>query len=443
MKSTRLQSLEKLNKIFSKKMKSKDALSDTLNDVHDSDRSFIMEIVYGCVRYRLFLEWVLSRFLKKLHRTKKKTFLNLMMALYQLHFMRVPDFAAVHESVEIEKSINGNPSLVNGVLRNYLRRRHAIHPPSFDVTPIEHIHITESYPIWLIRKWAERFSLSETLEMARSYNRIPPLTLRVNTLKGHVLSVLEDLKRKGITCDRSMYSPDGIKTVHTPFSAVSDLMGMVFVQDEASQLISYLLNPQPGDRILDACAAPGGKSTHIAQITHNGASIDALDVDMKRLSLLRENIELLQATSISVISGDALTFRTDVPYDRILIDAPCSALGVIRRNPDVKYRHQHSNLKSLGEKQVHILLSVSNALAQGGEMVYCVCSTEPEETVDVIKEFLNIKSDFYIINDIDDLSLEPPFKEILRGLISKEGYFITYPHIHDMDGFFAVRLKKK
>jgi 16S rRNA (cytosine967-C5)-methyltransferase len=230
---------------------------------------------------------------------------------------------------------------------------------------------------------------------------------------------------------------------NTPFSAIADLRGKVFVQDEAAQVIGYLLDPREGNAILDACAAPGGKATHIAQITRNGSAITAVEEDEKRLKLLNDNIRSSGAHSVSAVRLDILDYRSVTPFDRILLDAPCSALGVIRRNPDVKYRHSPEALRKFGIKQLEILNHVSSLLKRGGTMVYSVCSTEPEETRDVIAGFLNNKKDFYIIDTILDVTLPEPFTRNLQELFNEEGFMITYPHVHHVDGFFAVRLGRK
>lgn len=433
-----------LFRIISQGKKIKGAMADSLAPgTPGIDRAFIMEIVYGCVRYKLYLDWLLGHLIKDVTRLGDMTRANLLAGIYQIEFMRVPEWAAVHETVEVEKAFRGNASLVNAVLRNYLRKQHRFRIPSFSRNPVKHISLATSHPEWLIRKWSERFPAEEVLRLAQANNAIPPLSIRVNTLVSSIDEIVSILHQRNIPSKRSTFSPDGLVLNQTPFSAVADLRGKIFIQDEASQIMGHLLDPRPGDTILDACAAPGGKTTHLAQITRNAARILAVEKDTERMSLLSENIRMHHAESVQLRLMSILDFRSDDEFDRILLDAPCSALGVIRRNPDVKYRHSPEALRDFGRKQLEILTHVSAFLEKKGTLLYSVCSTEPEETLDVIESFLNNRRDFYIIDTVDDSTLPVPFQHSLKGLMSREGYFVTYPHIHNTDGFFAVRLGRK
>lgn len=443
MDTNRLTALGIIRDIIINGMKTKTAMAAIDSSRKEIDRAFIMELTYGCVRYKLYLEWIIRHFLREFERTESYTILNLMMAIYQILFMRVPDWAAVNEAVEIEKNRKGIPSLVNGVLRNYIKTKESLALPSLSKNPTRHISLLTSHPEWLISRWAKRFRTPELIAFAKSNNKIPPLAVRVNTLMCNKREISSTLRERNIDHVDSKYCPEGIVLKSTSYQSVSDLLGILFIQDEASQLVSYLLGAREGDIILDACAAPGGKSTHIAQLTRNRSRIFALDSNGYRLEKLAENIRTFGSFAVNLVESDVLSYNPDHVYNRILLDAPCSALGVIRRNPDVKYRHEPADLKQLGERQLRMLLHVSGLLGECGTLVYSVCSTEPEETLDVIKQFLNIRKEFYIINDINDIELENSYKENVSQLFTKEGYLITYPHIHDMDGFFAVRLTNK
>lgn len=407
------------------------------------DRAFVMELVYGCIRHRILLEWLIGKLVRDTKNLPQTTTVSLMLGLYQIRFTRVPAWAAIHETVEIEKAGAGISRLVNGVLRSYQRRQEQLAPPSFSQHPLQHISIATSHPLWLVEKWARRFPLPEVLAMANANNEIPPLSVRVNTLLSSVQTVTSALKGRNIPYTMSRFSPDGIVLQGTPYSAIADLRGEIYVQDEAAQIISHLLDPHEGDLILDACAAPGGKSTHLAQLTRNHARIIALDPDPARIRILKENVRVQHAHSIEVIEGDVSALGTQETFSRVLVDAPCSALGIARRNPDVKFRHSPETIVDLGRKQLRILADSSRVLKRGGLMVYSVCTTEPEETVDVVERFLHNNREFYIINVVRDISLPEPFRHTLEGLMEREGYFFTYPHRHSTDGFFAVRLGKK
>lgn len=436
MQTTRELALKALDEIWQKDKKPKNVLEELSQFLDRRDRAFLMELVYGVVRFRDTLDWALKKFLKKPSALGRDTLNNLRLAAYQILFMRVPQWAAVNEAVELEKKL-GRPEVVNAVLRNLLRipeTERLDFDPLRKQGPVPCIALSTSHPRWLVKRWVHRFGEEQASALAEANNRIPPLTLRVNTLKTTRDGLIKSLSGMDIQGEPTSLSPDGIKLKEfRTYKELSGLKDSFIVQDEASQLISCLLDPQPGERILDACAAPGGKATHVAQLMQDRGEIVAVEFDGKRVERLRENIGQFGISSIHVVQTDILNYSANEPFDRILLDAPCSALGVIRRNPDVKYRHSPQDLLRFRANQLNILRHVSQFLKPGGIMVYSVCSTEPEEGEDLIKEFLKESGDFYII----DTAL--PF---LQGLI-KDGFLRTYPHVHDMDGFFGVRLCRK
>lgn len=444
MDTNRLLAAQILTAVIFGNEKTRDAMASAMPaDASRLDRAFVMELVYGCTRNRILLEWLVGRLVRDAKSLPPATMVSLMLGLYQMRFTRVPAWAAIHETVEIEKAAAGIPRLVNGVLRSYQRRQRELAIPSLTRHPIEHISIATSHPRWLVERWAARLPLPEVLAMALANNEIPPLSLRVNTLLSSEQEVTSALTERSIPFTMSKYSPEGILLHGTPYPAIADLKGRIYVQDEAAQLIGHLVNPQEGDLILDACAAPGGKSTHLAQLTANRARIVALDKDPARVQILRENVLVQHAHSVEVREGDVGGFGNHMAFDRVLVDAPCSALGVIRRNPDVKFRHSPQAISEFGRTQLRVLTDSSRLLKSGGLIVYSVCTTEPEETVEVVERFLHNNRNFYIISVVHDISLPEPFLRTLKGLMEKTGYFFTYPHLHSTDGFFAARLGKR
>jgi 16S rRNA (cytosine967-C5)-methyltransferase len=301
---------------------------------------------------------------------------------------------------------------------------------------VPYIALLTSHPSWLIKRWVKRFGEEEARELAEANNRIPPLTIRVNTLCSTREQLLERFSLRGIAGEPSQFSPDGIRLKgSSTVKEYLDLKDSFVVQDEAAQLITYLLGPKPGERILDACASPGGKTTHIAQMMKDRGEILAVEIDEGRIPQLQENIFNLAMNSITLLHRDFRELERSRAgfFDRILLDAPCSALGVIRRNPDIKYRRRPHDVREFMKKQLDMLRTAANMLKPGGSIVYSVCSTEPEEGEEVVKEFLKDSEDFYIID-----TTIPFLKDFMR-----EGLFRTYPHIHDMDGFFGVKLCKR
>jgi 16S rRNA (cytosine967-C5)-methyltransferase len=347
--------------------------------------------------------------------------------------MRVPDFAVVHEAVELEKD-SGKPSLVNAVLRNIIRSRESISLPLRLDDPAQDISINTSHPEWMVKRWIGRYGVDEARCLAEANNAIPPLTLRVNTLRISRDELLAGLSEKGIMAGPSRFSPDGITLDRAvSYQDLSAFQGLFSVQDEASQLISYLLSPEPGEHVLDACAAPGGKTTHVAQLMRDEGEVTATDRDPHRLRKLEENVRSLGIRSIRVVQADIGDPKGLGTFDRVLLDAPCSSTGVIRRNPDVRYRHTPRSIADFGKQQVRLLKSAASLVRKGGRLVYSVCSTEPEEGEDVVRDFLKTSGEFRIIESGPDF----------LGQFAERGFFRTFPHRHDMDGFFGVILCRK
>ncbi len=430
--------IECLLDIFLRAARPKQSIEARSARLDRRDRAFLMEIVYGVLRYRDTLDWILNRFLKSPSKLGVFTLNNLRVAVYQVFFMRVPDWAVVNESVEIEKAssageLRGKPPLINAVIRNVLRQKDRFQPPIAFDDAATGITVNTSHPKWLVKRWVARLGEKEAALLAESNNAVPPMTIRVNTLKTTREELLSLLNERGVAASPTVFSPDGITLLDIrSYEELSFAHGLFLVQDEASQLISYLLAPRPGERVLDACAAPGGKTTHIAQMMKDDGEVVAVEKDPVRVRRLRENIEALGIRSVRIVNDDVASMK-DSGFDRILLDAPCSATGVIRRNPDVKYRHKAGDLAAFRARQVELLGCVSGLLSKDGRLVYAVCSIEPEEGEEAVKEFLKSSGHFRII----EADVGP------AGNFLDKGFFRTYPHRHNMDGFFGVSLCRK
>jgi 16S rRNA (cytosine967-C5)-methyltransferase len=432
MTKTRSSAVACLAEILKKEGRPKQVLEQSSVSLDRRDRAFIMEIVYGVLRNLYVLDWIIGTFVKSTKQIKDQTINNLRIALYQILFMRVPDFAVVYEAVEIEKD-RGKPSLVNAVLRNIIRNKENIRLPIPIDDPVKDISINTSHQPWMVKRWIERYGIDETRSLTEANNSIPPLVLRTNTLRIARNELLRRLAEAEIGAQATRFSPDGIVMDRAfSFQDLAAFQGLFSVQDEASQMIGFLLSPQQGERILDACAAPGGKTTHLAQLMQDKGEIIAIDKDDHRLGKLQENIRSHGIESVRVIRADIGAQKGLGTFDRILLDAPCSSTGVIRRNPDVKYRHTRQDIITFGKKQANLLRAVAPLLRDGGKIVYSVCSIEPEEGEHVIQDFLKTSGEFRII-DAD--------QEFMTTFM-RNGFFRTFPHKHTMDGFFGALLCK-
>jgi len=408
------------------------------------DRGLFAELVFGVLRRQGTLDHILSQLLvRPLEDLNISALTCLRLGLYQLVYLdRIPESAAVNEAVATaKKCCSSFASLVNAVLRNYLRKKDSITFPDKSSALADYIAARHSHPLWLVRQWIAQLGGHEAEELAEVFSLRPELTLRVNTLRVDRENFLRRLSAADIQARPCVYSPHGI-TLSALKGGVRELPGfeegLFVVQDESSQLAGLLLGAQPGERILDVCAAPGGKTAHMAQQMENRGELLAMDISKSKLSLLRETAERLGITIIRTQVSNLLD-NTSLPeglFDRILLDAPCSGLGVIQRNPEAKWRLGVDDINRLSETQKKMLNNAIKALKPGGRFLYSTCSTSREENEDVLQLFLSGRNDCMLEN------LNECFP-LWRGLFSPEGTMRTWPHRHHMDGFFAARLVKK
>lgn len=411
------------------------------NNIHD--RRLLTQLVYGTLRMRGHLDWIIQRLYSGRLKSMDVGIKNILRtALYQLMFTdRIPEFAAVDEAVKItKKRYPGRTGLVNAILRNAIRKKDEFEYPDIDKNPSSHISIVHSHPLWLVEKWTEIFGAGETLEICKTNNENPPFTIRVNRLKTDRDELLKTLSADGFSVQPAELSPDGIILSNPPVSVRETKyhkMGHIQIQDEASQLISHLVNPKPGEKIMDICAGVGGKTTHMAEMVQNNANILALDISHKKIGALKEMSERLGVTIIDTLVGDATSEPEKTlhgKFDRVLVDAPCSGLGTLRRNPEIKWRMLPKDLKSFPPLQKKILNSAGRYLKMGGVLIYSTCTIMPEENEEVVETFLTDNPDFERIH--------PP-ASIISKMTDNEGFFRTYPHHHGTDGFFGAVLLKK
>lgn len=407
------------------------------------DRRLLTELVYGTLRMRKRIDWFIKSIyrgdLKKMDTAIKNI---LRVGIYQIMFTdRIPAYATVDEAVKMAKKYYpGRDRLVNAVLRNAIRKLDSVAYPDFDEDQVPHISVVYSHPKWLVKKWITQFGTEETMEFCRSNNERPPFTLRINRLQTERSDVMKTLTDEGISSWPTEYSPDGI-VISSPDKPVKEMPlyrnGHILIQDEASQLISILLDPQPGEVVLDACSGAGIKTTHLAGLMRNRGKIVALDIKERKSEESRELSERFGATIIEPKAGDATEDMGPLyreTFDRVLVDAPCSALGTLRRNPEIKWNRSVSDIGIFPRLQKAMLNRCAGYLKKGGLMLYSVCTIDEDENERIVEDFLRGNPDF--------TCLSPSLPEHWK-MISGDGFFKTFPHRHGMDGFFAALVSKK
>lgn len=419
------------------------------------DAAFITEITYGVVRNRNKLDWALSQFsAKPLSETAVLIRNILRMGVYQLLFLnKVPDYAVCNESVQLAKKY-GNPGIakfINGVLRNIIRNRENIRWPDREKETALYISTIYSHPLQIVERWLKRFGFSDTVAICKANNKIPTLVIRTNTLKLFRSDLKGILEKKNISVREGLFTEEALQVKGlanvTEFPAYRD--GLFQIQDEASILVSHLLDPSPGELVIDVCSAPGGKTTHLAQLMENKGSILAMDSNQSRLITVKNNCRRLGIDIVKTRqnNGTILAEKYLKVADKVLVDVPCTGLGVIRRKPDLRWQtYDAKRFERLTKLQGKILDITSNYLKIGGRLVYSTCSTEPEENEEAVNRFLEQHPNF----ELEDLSKfikerklpvyesdqhnQNKFIQILPGLSNSD---------LDLDGFFMAKIIRK
>ncbi len=411
------------------------------------DRAFIQTIVYGVLRWRGRIDWIIDHFSNvKIQRIDPKVLNALRMGLFQIIFLdRVPASAAVNTSVELTKTV-AEPyvvKFVNAILRKAGAAHTDVPFPQFDRDPAASITATQSFPEWLVKRWLKRFGPEECRALCSFINTIPPITVRVNNLRTNREELHRDLAQETESTTATRHAPMGLSFVNPrlPIPKMTTYQkGWFQVQDEAAQLISLFLAPLSGEKIMDACAGLGGKTGHIAQLMENKGRIIAVDKNRKKLGILRSEMMHLGISTVTTRSMDlTLTPKAGegTPgFDRILLDAPCSGLGVLRRNPDAKWALAKQNLAPFQKRQIDMLTHLAPLLKVNGTLLYTVCSMEPEENEGVVEAFIQKHPGFMVDKEQENIP------DTVRPFIDGDGYFRTFPHVHNMDGFFSVRFKR-
>ncbi|EIM07750.1 ribosomal RNA small subunit methyltransferase B [Planococcus antarcticus DSM 14505] len=399
------------------------------------NRGLLTEITYGTLQHQMTLDYYLEPYLKGKIEPWVKTLLRL--SLYQIVYLdRIPAHAVVHEAVEIAKrrGHGGVASVVNGVLRSV--QRNGVRSFNTISDPYEKISIETSHPIWMIRRWAEQFGLEKTREMALENNKTPLQTVRVNTARATVEEVIEMLESEEVEAVSSKLIPECLVITNgQPARTATFEKGFITIQDESSMLPAYALQVKPGMTVLDMCAAPGGKTTHIAEKMNNNGTLYALDLHQHKVKLIDENAVRLGHSVIETIVGDgkqSVERFGEEKFDRILVDAPCSGLGVIKRKPDIKYTKKEEDFARLQEIQIELLDQAARSLKQEGILIYSTCTVDAVENRGTAERFLKEHPEMEKIQVALPASLG----------IKYTGFVQVFPQDYGSDGFFIAAFKK-
>jgi 16S rRNA (cytosine967-C5)-methyltransferase len=413
------------------------------------DRNLFTELVNGIVRRKRTLDAIIDRLAKQpAHRQPPELRQLLRLGLYQLRYLdRIPESAAVNTTVDLAKAndLTGLTGVVNGILRQYIRlqerQEEVLNLPE---DPIRRLGTLYSFPDWLIEQWIAELGETETEQLCQAFNQSPTMDLRVNILSNisnpaqQRAKLIEIFQAAGIEAAPLPYLSQGLRFVGT-VGAIDRLPGYHegswTIQDSSAQLVTHLLDPQPGEVIIDACAAPGGKTTHIAELMGNTGQVFALDKTASRLKKLQQSIDRLQLTNIQILTGDSCGFsELTNTADRVLLDAPCSGLGTLHRRADARWQKTPAQLQDLAKLQARLLANTATWVKPGGVLVYATCTVCSIENEEIILPFLKTNPDWQIER--------PPADALMASLVSDAGWIEVWPHRQQMDGFFMVKLRR-
>ncbi|HJR06457.1 MAG TPA: 16S rRNA (cytosine(967)-C(5))-methyltransferase RsmB [Pyrinomonadaceae bacterium] len=421
-------------------------LASAGEELRADDRALCYELVLGVLRRQLWLDKLIEHYAKRdAARLDAPVRRALRLGLYQLRFLtRIPASAAVNESVNLayEARLRSAANFINAVLRRATRE------PDYDpatgaTSELERIAVATSHPVWLVERWTKSFGAIEAESFAHANNLTPPVAFRVNSLRANGEEIIERLRGAGVEVEPSQIAPEAWRVGATGgagASGASQLLralageGAIYLQDEASQLVAHALGARAGERVLDVCAAPGSKTTHIAALSHDKAFVVAGDIYAHRLRTLSESAARQSLKNIRAVVYDAegspLPFAEGA-FERVLVDAPCTGTGTLRHNPEIRWRITPTDIAELAARQRRILAHAARTVGVGGRLVYSTCSVEPEENEEVVVAFLETHAAFKLIRP-----------DVPERLLTNSVAARTWPQRDDTDGFFVAAFQK-
>ncbi len=431
--------VEILTRVETRHSYSDKLLDRELKIFEEADRRFITEVVNGVLRWRLRLDWYLNQlYLGEYDNLIPDVKNNLRSSVYQLVYLdKIPPYAVLYEAVEIAKAAYNQKTanLVNAILRNFLRQQKKFDFLEMQMDILDRTAFRYSHPKWLVQRWIEYWGIDEVSQLCEANNQRPRLSVRINRIVADRDIFFKTLEENGIQYE---LHPDFSNFVYIDnfqeFRKLDFIIkGWVSVQDVSTGIPVQVLDPRPGEKILDMCTAPGGKTGYIAEKMENQGRIMAIDRHLSRVRLTRENMQRLGMKNVFPLAADSTRLPSRELYDRILLDAPCSGFGVLRKRVDLKWKRSEKDIQHLKNLQLSLLNEAAENLKPGGTLVYSTCTIEPEENEVIIGEFLKTHPGF----ETESLRDIVPEK-----YLSNKNYIRTFPHRHQMDGSFVARLRK-
>ena len=420
------------------------ALPAVVLNLPEDERALAVYLAGGTVQRLNTIDWALNLYSRHPLDSMTPWVRNLLrLSAYQLLYMeRIPAYAAVNEAVKLARRYGhrGVAGLANALLRRLSAEAENLPWPDRDKAAEKYLALKYSIPQWLVLRMLKRYSFEETERWAYASNLKPPVSIRPNRLKNSPEELQAKLADAGIDTIPSaavpgmLFYPGGFDPAGTEFFK----SGLYTIQGESSALVAPLLDPTPADTVIDLCSAPGGKTTHLAELMDDRGRIIAVELQKSRLQLIEKAVARLNLQSVQPVLADGRKVdRGKVPVPTaILVDAPCSGLGVIRRLPEIKWRRKEADLLEMQTLQLELLDAAAHILLPGGKLLYSVCTTEPEETSHVVEEFRRRHPDFELEN------LHPLIPGSLQAELETGPVITTWPHRHQLDGFFIARLRK-
>jgi 16S rRNA (cytosine967-C5)-methyltransferase len=450
--AARRSAYDALRSVTTRRRDLSDALADTRTRLSDDrDRALAAAILTGTLRWQNRLDWLLAKAVARdLPKLDPEILDILRLSLFQLLFLtRVPASAVVDDAVSLAKAVRKSSAsgLVNAVLRRIARTRHQLDLPSIEAalgsgdrdSLIEALTVTGSHPQWLAERWADRLGAATAAAWVAFNNEEPPFTLRANTLIVTREQLIHDLATEDVVADATRFAPDGVvvgsgNPLHTSLFG----RGQFVVQDEASQLVTLMAGRGPRRRVLDACAAPGGKTLALASVIAPGGLLVASDISPRRLDVLRQTLATARARGVRVLR---MNLEHSAPFsdvfDLVLLDAPCSGLGTLRRDVDIRWRRTIDDVHRASARQRRMLSEASRLVAAGGRLVYATCSSEPEENANVVDAFLTERPDFAVVGRNQLIGEGVP-----EAVLDEAGRLVTTPDRHGLEIFFAAAIER-